>query len=444
MDNKNPKVSVIIPCYNQGQYIEEAVESVLDQTYQDFEIVIVNDGSTDEFTNNLLNNYNKPKTRVIHTDNQGLASARNNGIKEAKGEYILPLDADDKIGKEYLEEAVKILEANPGIGIVYCKAESFGAVDEKWELPEYSLEEMLIDNIIFCSAFFRKEDWEKVGGYDPEMLFGWEDYDFWLSLIEMEVLVYRIPKVLFYYRVLAGSMVKSKKKEQKVEMFVKIFNRHRDLFIKNITIWIDRIIDNTQYYTAQLYIDTGLGFNESQSLPQVITGSERKVEFDLHQYSDIKMLRFDPVNDYSILHINRILIVGEGNSSYEVEDYLSNAIRQEGNNLIFTNNDPKIWFNVPENKIQKIVINLNYIAIGKQAFDYLLKHKNELIIEKDAHINNIESVLKHKNELIIEKDTHINNIEFELNLIKQSKVWRTAEFFRRIFYHKIAPRRNMP
>ena len=143
-----PKVTVVIPCYNQGQYVDKAVESVLNQTYQDFEIIIVNDGSTDAFTNNLLKNYHKPKTRVIHTRNQGLASARNNGIREAKGEYILPLDADDKIGNEYLEEAVMVLDEKPGVGIVYSEAETFGAVNGKWEMPEYSIEEILIDNII--------------------------------------------------------------------------------------------------------------------------------------------------------------------------------------------------------------------------------------------------------------------------------------------------------
>ena len=185
--------------------------------------------------------------------------------KVARGDYILPLDADDKIGKEYLEEAVKILDENPGIGIVYCRAEAFGMVNRKWELPEYCLEEMLLDNIIFCSGFFRKNDWEKVGGYNLQMIYGWEDYDFWLSLIELGVLVYRIPKVLFYYRTMPGSMVKSKTKKQKIEMFTKIFRRHQDLFTKNIDIWIDKLVDDKQDPVAQLLIDTGLGFNEKQT-----------------------------------------------------------------------------------------------------------------------------------------------------------------------------------
>ena len=280
-----PKVSVVIPCYNQGQYVDEAVESVLDQTYQDFEIIIVNDGSTDAFTNNLLKNYHKPKTRVIHTNNQGLASARNNGIKEARGEYILPLDADDKIGKDYLEAAVMVLDEKPGVGIVYSEAETFGAVNGKWEMPEYSIEEMLIDNIIFCSGFYRKKDWEKVGGYDPEMVLGWEDYDFWLSLIETGALVYRIPKTLFYYRIVDGSMVRSKTKEQKIEMFTKIFNKHEDLYKNNIQIWIAKIIDiNTKdKHIENLEVRIGENNRLIQEQAHQIQAKDSVIEEQAHQ-----------------------------------------------------------------------------------------------------------------------------------------------------------------
>ncbi len=90
-----PKVSVIIPCYNHGKYIDEAVDSILNQTFKDFEIIIVNDGSTDELTNNKLKQYDKPKTFVINKENEGLSVARNTAIKRAVGEYILTLDADD-------------------------------------------------------------------------------------------------------------------------------------------------------------------------------------------------------------------------------------------------------------------------------------------------------------------------------------------------------------
>ncbi len=158
------KVSVVIPCYNHGEYLDQAVESVLEQTFQDFEIIIVDDGSTDQSTIDLLKGYNKPKTYVIRTDNQGLASARNNGIKEAKGKYILPLDADDKIGKEYLEKAVKILDENDDIGIVYCESVHFGIKKEPFRLPEYSLNHILAANIIFLLIIFPEKKLGTGGG----------------------------------------------------------------------------------------------------------------------------------------------------------------------------------------------------------------------------------------------------------------------------------------
>ena len=241
-----PSVSVVIPCYNQGQYLREAVDSVREQTLQDFEILVVNDGSTDQFTLAVFAELQDSGIAVIHTANQGLASARNNGISKATGKYILPLDADDFIAPRYLEHAVAVLESCPETGIVYCRARLFGAVETDWNLPEYSLAEMLQDNVIFCTAMFRRSDWELVGGYDPGMVYGWEDYDFWLSLIERGRGVYQIPETLFHYRVASDSMVRSKEKWQKTAMFKRIFERHCELFTAHIEIWIDRLLTSRE------------------------------------------------------------------------------------------------------------------------------------------------------------------------------------------------------
>lgn len=229
-----PKVSVIIPCYNQGAFLDEAVNSVLAQTYQDFEIIVVNDGSTDEFTNRLLSDYDRPKCRLLHTPNKGLASARNSGIAEARGEYILPLDADDRIGREYLAKGVEALESDPQIGIVYCFGELFGARRGRIAAPAFSLRKMLWSNLIFCSAFFRKEDWSGTGGYNPNMKHGCEDWDFWLSLLELERKVYRIPQVLFYYRIKDASMNIAMDKEKRIEMHMQIIRNHKDLYVDNM------------------------------------------------------------------------------------------------------------------------------------------------------------------------------------------------------------------
>jgi glycosyltransferase involved in cell wall biosynthesis len=134
-----PKVSVIIPCYNQGKYIDEAVDSVLSQTFLDYEIIIVNDGSTDALTNSILKNYNKPKTKVIHTLNNGVSAARNIAIDNSQGEYILPLDADDKIAKDFIELAVNIIESRPDIKIVYSEVKFFGEQKGKWKLAEFDM-----------------------------------------------------------------------------------------------------------------------------------------------------------------------------------------------------------------------------------------------------------------------------------------------------------------
>jgi glycosyltransferase involved in cell wall biosynthesis len=229
-----PKVTVIIPCYNQGAYLDEAVDSVLAQTFEDYEIIIVNDGSTDEATNALLNSYRKPKTQVMSTQNQGLSSARNAGIRAACGTYILPLDADDKIAPTFLEKAVQVLDEQPAIGIVCSLVDFFGAKSGRFIVADFTAGDMLLANHVCASAMFRKADWEKVGGYNSNMKFGWEDWDFWLSLLEQGRAVHRIPQVLFYYRVKKGSMIKNLSLDKQRMMYKQLFENHSKLYTDNI------------------------------------------------------------------------------------------------------------------------------------------------------------------------------------------------------------------
>lgn len=232
-----PKVSVVIPCFNQGQFIDEAVDSVLNQSLQDFEIIIVNDGSTDPITIEKLKNYSKPKCKVICTSNQGPSFARNIAINESLSEYILPLDADDKIGSFYLEEAVKVLDNDVKIGIVYCEAEFFGEKSGKWELPEFSLDKILVSNMIFCSALFRKADFSGTKGFNPNMIYGWEDWDFWLSLIEKGLGVYKIPEVHFFYRIRnANSRSKYLENDNKIQGYLlkTIYLNHIDFYFNKM------------------------------------------------------------------------------------------------------------------------------------------------------------------------------------------------------------------
>lgn len=158
------KVSVIIPCFNQGQYLKEALASVQASSYRNIEIVVVNDGSNDIITQTIINKIlNVSNIKTITTENLGVCNARNIGIKAATGEYILPLDADDKIHPSYIEKAVSILENYSDIGIVYCKAEMFGSVNKKWDLKPANTLNMLIQNRIFSSAMYRKTKFIEIG-----------------------------------------------------------------------------------------------------------------------------------------------------------------------------------------------------------------------------------------------------------------------------------------
>ena len=122
---KQPLVSVIIPCYKQAHFLKESVQSILDQTFQDWEIIIVNDGSPDnthDVAQEIIDLNPQYSIKLIDQENTGLAGARNSGINNASGKYIIPLDSDDQFADSYLEKAVRILERNPDIGIVYSLA----------------------------------------------------------------------------------------------------------------------------------------------------------------------------------------------------------------------------------------------------------------------------------------------------------------------------------
>lgn len=229
-----PLVSVIIPCYNQAQYLSEAIDSLLLQTYQHWEAFIVNDGSSDK-TEEIVLDYVKKDSRIkyVNKQNGGLSSARNAGAKLAKGEFLLPLDADDVIKPKYMEKAIDAFNENPQLKLVYCQGFLFGVKTGPWEGICYrGYKNLLIGgSSIFCSAFFRKSDWEKVGGYDENMRKGHEDWEFFIRLLEGEGLVYQIPFPLFYYRTKETSMITmANQKEVKAETSFYIYSKNRTIY----------------------------------------------------------------------------------------------------------------------------------------------------------------------------------------------------------------------
>ena len=203
-----------MPCFNHGAFIEEAVASVLAQTLQDFEIIIVDDGSTDTATRETLARLGAPGTTVLTTANRGLPAARNHAARHASGEFYCALDADDKLAPTWFEKAVGVLERQPDMMFVSHWLETFG--DERWTwTPERcDLPSLLARNAVNGAALVRRRAFEAVGGYNEDMREGCEDWDFWLRLVEAGFHGTIIPEVLFYYRRRPDSMSREMLEEQ--------------------------------------------------------------------------------------------------------------------------------------------------------------------------------------------------------------------------------------
>jgi glycosyltransferase involved in cell wall biosynthesis/peptidoglycan/xylan/chitin deacetylase (PgdA/CDA1 family) len=200
-------VSVVIPCYNLGAYLDQAVQSVLDQTFTDVEILVVDDGSTDEATRHLFVSYRRPKTRILRIENRGLAAARNLGLGEARGRYVSFLDADDRLEPTFLAKAVAALDADARLGFASPWLTAFGDAAYRWSPRSCDFPVLLSECTVCTAALQRRHAVLEAGGYDEAMpLPGYEDWDLAIGLVERGWVGTILPEYLFRYRTRAGSM----------------------------------------------------------------------------------------------------------------------------------------------------------------------------------------------------------------------------------------------
>jgi glycosyltransferase involved in cell wall biosynthesis len=208
--SKVPKISVIIPCYNMGDFVVDAIESVLSYPLQEeVEVIVVNDGSDDnDYTRKLLDTFTQPNVTVIHQENKGLGNARNTAIKNAKAKYVLPLDADNKIRHNYVVDGIRLLDENPEIAIVYGDNKKMGLRTDVVTIGELDIVELIRKNYIDACVVLRKSAWEAVGGYDEKMpVMGYEDWDLNLRLIFKGWNFSYLNEVCFDYMVREDSML---------------------------------------------------------------------------------------------------------------------------------------------------------------------------------------------------------------------------------------------
>jgi glycosyltransferase involved in cell wall biosynthesis len=241
----HPLVSVIIPCYNSGKFLPEALESLVTiPTEIPYEIIIVDDGSTDPTTLELLSELSIDKYKVLHQPNKGPASARNEGVRASKGEFLLFLDSDNRIKGDYVSKGVAIFEVDPTIGVVYGNPLFFGDYTEIRFVPKaFDMYSLLIENYIDMCSLVRRNVWNSVGGLDEnKLIIGHEDWEFWIRIGAHGFGFYHLNDIMFEYRIRNDSLIKqASAKENYSHMLNYVHTKHGNIYAQYYKILSRRI-----------------------------------------------------------------------------------------------------------------------------------------------------------------------------------------------------------
>ncbi len=227
-------ISCVIAAYNQGEYLEDCIESAYSQTVQAHEIIIVNDGSLDD-TKEIAERYMfkdfpqvESHVRVINQVNKGLSCARNTGIMNATGDYILFLDSDDML----MENAIEVLTRHiheTNADIVAPSFVEFGKSDREVILGQFTIEDLKLANRLGYFSAIRRSALLEVGGYNPKMKWGYEDYDIWFDLFKRSKSITVLQDILVKYRVKERSMI-HEANEHRDELMAQIRKNHPSIF----------------------------------------------------------------------------------------------------------------------------------------------------------------------------------------------------------------------
>ncbi|MBU0640348.1 MAG: glycosyltransferase family 2 protein [Planctomycetes bacterium] len=230
-DTPVPSVAIVIPCYNHGAYLPEAVASVHAQTYAPVECVVVDDGSTDAETRRVLHLLQEAGTRVISQPNQGLAAARNAGVRATEAAFFVPLDADDQLEPGFVERLLPALQRDPQVGFCYCHVQLFGTSNDVWRCLPYDRRRAILYNLCPATALIRRAAFDEVGGYQSDMVHGYEDWDFWLALAAAGYEGRLVPaRLLLYRQHEPGVSMRDRVKTRHEEMTRRMIAHHDGLY----------------------------------------------------------------------------------------------------------------------------------------------------------------------------------------------------------------------
>lgn len=237
-------ITVVIPCYNDGEYIMSALDCVLKQTVIPEKIIIVDDGSSED-TVDILKSINNDRVEILFQKNQGVCIARNNGIERASTPYILTLDADDIFKPTFIEKAKSILDGSDSIGVVCCHYIEFGVGQKHKDIIKpcgHTTVDFLVKNNGVASALFRKKCWVAVNGYDTAFKNGYEDWDFWLSVLSKGWLMEVIEQPLFNYRKKINSRDMTAVSQFDHELRMQLFEKHKEVYREHFDTFAHQMI----------------------------------------------------------------------------------------------------------------------------------------------------------------------------------------------------------
>lgn len=231
-----PKVSIITPVYNRPQYLEEAVLSIQSQTYTDWEHIIIDDGSTNPLTQEVLKRIeSNPKVTILKKENAGLGAARNFGIEQCTGEFILTLDDDDKWREDFIEKALDMFKRDDTLGAVTSRFQEIGDRDRLIMPLGGSVKNFLVGNNC-AHAMFKKKDWADAGKYDEDYSFqAYTDWDLWLRISAMGKIIGVIDDTCFFYRIHKNGSMLADSEAAHLEMFRYLIEKNKSIYAEHIT-----------------------------------------------------------------------------------------------------------------------------------------------------------------------------------------------------------------
>lgn len=240
-------VSIIISNYHKQKYIKEAVESVIDQTYKDWELLIIDDSNGEDRIDKICaKELKSPKICLHLTNDVGLSALRMIGVNNTNGKYVLFMDGDDKIHPDFLKKTVKILEEYPQYAFAYSDTQHFGDTNTSWTQPEYNFHALLENNYICSCSLIQRNSLLAVGGFDLDNFNYWEDYEIWISLGAKGYYGVHIPEKLFLYRIHKDSGTQSQRDRILAPLYKSyIVSKFQELYPREV---VFKALDNLSHF----------------------------------------------------------------------------------------------------------------------------------------------------------------------------------------------------